>query len=36
VLDRNLFEIPAAEIADVVVLLTVVGGTVVYQSDAFE
>ncbi len=36
VLDRNLFEIPAEEIADVRVLLTVVGGTVVYQSDTFD
>ena len=36
VLDRNLFEIPAEEIADVQVLLTVVGGKVVYQSDAFD
>ena len=36
VLDRNLLEIPAEEIADVHVLLTVVGGKVVYQSDAFE
>jgi predicted amidohydrolase YtcJ len=36
ILDRNLFEIPAEEIADVQVLLTVVGGKVVYQSDAFD
>ncbi len=36
ILDRNLFEIPAEEIADVHVLLTVVGGKVVYQSDAFD
>lgn len=35
VLDRDLFEIPAEEIADVQVLLTVVGGKDVYQSDAF-
>jgi len=35
VLDRNLFEIPAEEIADVSVLLTVVGGTEVYRSAAF-
>lgn len=32
VLDRNLFEIPAEEIADIQVLLTVVGGKVVYRS----
>ena len=31
-LDRNLFEIPAEEIADIKVLLTVVGGEVVYQA----
>jgi hypothetical protein len=35
VLDRNLFDIPAAEIADIKVLQTVVGGRVVYQSDKF-
>jgi predicted amidohydrolase YtcJ len=35
VLDRNFFEIPAAEIADIKVLQTVVGGQVVYQADAF-
>jgi predicted amidohydrolase YtcJ len=29
VLDRNLFEIPAEEIADIQVLLTVVGGKLV-------
>jgi predicted amidohydrolase YtcJ len=33
VLDRNLFDIPAEEIADIKVLLTVVGGKVVYQSE---
>ncbi len=32
VLDRNLFEIPAEEIADIKVLLTVVGGEVVYPA----
>jgi len=32
VLDRNLFEIPAEEIADIKVLLTVVGGEVVYEA----
>lgn len=32
VLDRNLFKIPAEQIADIQVLLTVVGGEVVYQS----
>lgn len=36
VLDRNLFDIPGEDIANVEVLLTVVGGKVVYQSDAFE
>jgi predicted amidohydrolase YtcJ len=35
VLDRNLFEIPAEEIADIDVLLTVVGGQAVHRSDAF-
>jgi len=35
VLDRNFFDIPAAEIADIKVLQTVVGGRVVYQSDQF-
>lgn len=34
VLDRNLFEIPAEEIADIQVLLTVVGGKVVYRSES--
>ncbi|HNP36243.1 MAG TPA: amidohydrolase [Woeseiaceae bacterium] len=32
VLDRNLFDIPAEEIADIKVLLTVVGGEVVYAA----
>jgi hypothetical protein len=32
VLDRNLFEIPAEEIADIKVLLTMVGGEVVYEA----
>jgi predicted amidohydrolase YtcJ len=32
VLDRNLFKIPAREIANVKVLLTVVGGQIVYQE----
>ncbi|HEY4446515.1 MAG TPA: amidohydrolase [Steroidobacteraceae bacterium] len=35
VLDRNFFDIPAEEIADIKVLLTVVGGRVVFQSDQF-
>jgi predicted amidohydrolase YtcJ len=35
VLDRNFFEIPAQQIADIKVLQTVVGGRVVYQSDQF-
>ena len=35
VLDRNFFDIPAAQIADIRVLQTVVGGQVVYQSDRF-
>ena len=35
VLDRNFFDIPAAQIADIKVLQTVVGGQVVYQSDKF-
>lgn len=35
VLDRNFFEIPAEDIANVEVLLTVVGGKVVYRSDDF-
>ena len=33
VLDRNLFKIPAREIADTQVMLTVVGGKAVYRSD---
>ena len=33
VLDRNVLEIPAGEIADTIVLQTVVGGRIVYQSD---
>lgn len=32
VLDRNLFKIPAEDIANIKVLLTVVGGEIVYQS----
>jgi predicted amidohydrolase YtcJ len=35
VLDRNFFDVPADEIADIQVLQTVVGGRVVYQSDKF-
>jgi len=35
VLDRNFFDIPAEQIADIKVLQTVVGGHVVYQSDQF-
>jgi predicted amidohydrolase YtcJ len=35
VLDRNFFDIPAVEIADIKVLQTVVGGHVVFQSDKF-
>jgi len=35
VLDRNFFDIPAAEIADIKVLQTVVGGKVVYRSAQF-
>ena len=35
VLDRNLFEIPEEDIANVEVLLTVVGGKAVYEADAF-
>ncbi|HUI62579.1 MAG TPA: amidohydrolase family protein, partial [Steroidobacteraceae bacterium] len=36
VLDRNVTKIPAAQIADVKVLLTVVGGQIVYQGPDFE
>jgi predicted amidohydrolase YtcJ len=35
VLDRNVLEIPAEEIARVKVLQTVVGGRVVYQAAQF-
>jgi predicted amidohydrolase YtcJ len=35
VLDRNLFKIQPEEIADIKVLLTVVGGKTVYQSGSF-
>jgi predicted amidohydrolase YtcJ len=35
VIDRDFFDIPAAEIADIHVLQTVVGGRVVYQSERF-
>ncbi len=35
VLDRNVLDIPAEQIADVKVLQTVVGGRVVYESDKF-
>jgi len=35
VLDRNVLDIPAEQIADVKVLQTMVGGRVVYQSDKF-
>jgi predicted amidohydrolase YtcJ len=34
VIDRNFFKIPAEDIANVQVLLTVVGGKVVYQSES--
>jgi len=33
VLDRNVLEIPADEIADTIVLQTVVGGRIVYQAE---
>jgi len=36
VLDRNLLTIPAEKIADIQVLLTVVGGEIVYQSEDFK
>jgi predicted amidohydrolase YtcJ len=32
VLDRNLFKIPAEEIASIKVLMTIVGGKIVYQA----
>ena len=35
VLDRNIFTIPPREIADVRVLLTVVGGRAVYRDATF-
>ena len=35
VLDRNFFDIPAEQIADIKVLQTVLGGRVVYQADTF-
>jgi predicted amidohydrolase YtcJ len=35
VIDRNFLDIPAEQIADIKVLQTVVGGQVVYRSDAF-
>jgi predicted amidohydrolase YtcJ len=35
VLDRNFFDIPAEQIADIKVLQTVVGGREVYRSDQF-
>ena len=35
VIDRNFFDIPADEIADIQVLQTVVGGRVVYESEKF-
>ena len=35
VLDRNYFDVPADQIAQIKVLQTVVGGRVVYQSDQF-
>jgi predicted amidohydrolase YtcJ len=35
VLDRNFFDIPAEQIADIKVLQTVVGGRVVFESDKF-
>jgi predicted amidohydrolase YtcJ len=35
VLDRNFFDIPAEQIAEIKVLQTVVGGRMVYQSDQF-
>jgi predicted amidohydrolase YtcJ len=35
VLDRNFFDIPEEQIADIKVLQTVVGGHVVFQSATF-
>ena len=35
VIDRDLFRIPAAQIKDAKVLLTMVGGRIVYQASAF-
>jgi predicted amidohydrolase YtcJ len=35
VIDRNFFDIPAEQIADIRVLQTVVGGRVVFESDKF-
>jgi predicted amidohydrolase YtcJ len=35
VIDRNFLSIPAQEVADIKVLQTMVGGRVVYESDAF-
>jgi len=33
VLDRNVLEVPADEIADTIVLQTIIGGRIVYQAD---
>jgi len=35
VIDRDIMTVPAQEIEDMEVLLTVVGGQVVYENDAF-
>jgi predicted amidohydrolase YtcJ len=35
VLDRDFFDVPAEQIADIKVLQTIVGGRMVYQADAF-